>query len=196
MSIDRNQQLSRSDAAPDTKVYRTPLAHHPAQKHVKPLVGRCAAGHGDTVHTFKLTAQVQDTHLKRFAWHKQVLKAVHTRIDIGQSLAQSGKIRPLVKPVQTPVIAYVTPRFGHYETVWTAGRIHHGVQSVKHIQEHLSASVSHPGRYKGRYLYVLTAAVTVGELHGITLYERFTFTAFCVIYKFLYNVWCHIVVQK
>jgi hypothetical protein len=70
------------------------------------------------------------------------------------------------------------------------------VQSVKHTQEHLSASVSHPGRYKGRYLYVLTAAVTVGELHGITLYERFTFTAFCVIYKFLYNVWCHIVVQK
>ena len=171
VGIDRDQQLRRSDAAPDTKINRTPLAHHPAQEHVKTFVGRCTAGHGNAVHTVKLTAQVQDTPFKRLARHKKLLKTLHTRVDIDQSLAEYAEIGPLIEPVETPIVAQVTPRLGYYEAVRTARSVHHAVQSVKHAQKHLAAAVSHPRRYEGRYLYVLTAAVTVRELYGITLYE-------------------------
>lgn len=171
VGIHRNQQLRRSDAAPDTKVYRTPLTHHPTQEHVKTFVGRCAAGYGNAVHTVKLTAQVQNALLKRFTRHKQFLKTLHARVDIGQSLAQYAEIGPLIEPVETPLVAQVTPRLGYDEAVRTTRSVHHTVHPVKNAQEHLAAAVSHPRRYEGRYLYVLTAAVAMRELHGITIYE-------------------------
>lgn len=109
MSINRNQQLRRRNPCPDTKVYRTPLAHHPTQEHIKPLVGRCTSGYGNAVHTVKLTAQVKHALLKRFTRYKQLLKTLHTRIDTGQPLAEHAEIGPLVKPVKTVLIAQITP---------------------------------------------------------------------------------------
>ena len=144
MCIDRNQQLRRSDAAPDTKVYRAPLAYHPTQEHVKTFVGRCAAGHGNAVHAVKLTAQVQDTLLKRLTRHKQFLKTLHAGINVRQPLAQYAEIGPLIEPVETPLVAQITPRLGYYEAVRTARCVHHTVHPVKNAQEHLAAAVSHP----------------------------------------------------
>ena len=144
VGIDRNQQLRRCDAAPDTKINRTPLADHPTQEHVKTFVGRCAAGHGNAVHAVKLTAQVQNAPFKRLTRHKQFLKALHAGINIRQPLAQYAEIGPLIKPVETPLVAQITPRLGYDETVRTTRSVHHTVHPVKNAQEHLAAAVSHP----------------------------------------------------
>jgi hypothetical protein len=71
------------------------------------------------------------------------------------------------------------------------------MQSVKHTQKNLTASVCHPRCNKGRDLYIPAVSVTVRELHGITLYESGALTTVSCFNQYLSNLFFHfIILQK